>query len=115
MIGITLNNRYRIDAEIGQGGMGTVYLGYDTALKRQVAIKVLSKSDLGTEGRGKLISEAQTAAKLNHPNIVTVYDVGEEGLFPFIVMEYVEENRCMKSARRRSKKHWCSCARCAQA
>ncbi|MCJ7537458.1 MAG: serine/threonine-protein kinase, partial [Anaerolineales bacterium] len=97
MIGNILANRYRIDREIGQGGMGTVYLGYDTALERRVAIKVLSKSGLGTEGRGKLISEAQTAAKLNHPNIVTIYDVGEEDsstgfeqAFPFIVMEYVE-------------------------
>ena len=84
--------------------MGTVYLGYDTTLQRKVAIKVLSKSNLGTEGRGKLINEAQTAAKLNHPNIVTVHDVGEEGLYPFIVMEYVEEKRFMKRDRRPSKK-----------
>ncbi|MFL7892684.1 MAG: ABC transporter substrate-binding protein [Anaerolineales bacterium] len=90
MIGKILNQRYRIDAEIGQGGMGTVYLGYDTILKRQVAIKLLAKSDLGVEGREKLISEAQVAAMLNHSNIVTVFDVGEEDAFPFIVMEYVE-------------------------
>jgi predicted Ser/Thr protein kinase len=90
MIGRTFHDRYRIDSEIGQGGMGTVYRGYDRMLEREVAIKVLSKSGLGTEGRGKLLSEAQTAAKLNHPNIVTVHDVGKENETPFIVMEYVE-------------------------
>lgn len=90
MFGKTLNRRYRIDEEIGQGGMGTVYRGYDTVLERQVAIKVLSRSGLGTEGRGKLISEAQMAAKLNHPNIVTIHDVGEEEDIPFIVMGLVE-------------------------
>ena len=89
MIGTVLNNRYRIDKEIGQGGMGTVYLGFDIALERQVAIKALIKSGLGTEGRTKLINEAQIAAKLNHPNIVIIYDVGEEEN-PFIVMEYVD-------------------------
>jgi predicted ATPase/predicted Ser/Thr protein kinase len=92
MIGRILHDRYRIDSELGQGGMGTVYRGYDTALERQVAIKVLSRSGLGTEGRGKLINEAQTVAQLNHPNIVTVYDVGEEDRTPFIVMEYIEGN-----------------------
>ncbi|MGW8144743.1 MAG: protein kinase domain-containing protein [Anaerolineales bacterium] len=90
MIGKTLNDRYRIESEIGLGGMGIVYRGYDTTLERQIAIKVLSRSELGTEGSGKLINEAQTAAQLNHPNIVTVYDVGEEDGIPFIVMEYVE-------------------------
>jgi len=89
VIGKVLNNRYRIDKEIGQGGMGTVYLGFDIALERQVAIKALIKSGLGTEGRTKLINEAQIAANLNHPNIVTIYDVGEEEN-PFIVMEYVD-------------------------
>ncbi len=90
MLEKTLNNRYRIEAEIGQGGMGTVYRGFDTTLDRPVAIKVLSRSGLGTEGRSQLLDEAQMAAKLNHPNIVTVHDVGEEESIPFIVMEYVE-------------------------
>jgi predicted Ser/Thr protein kinase len=90
MIGRILNERYRIDAEIGQGGMGTVYRGFDSVLERKVAIKVLSRVDLGTEGRERLLSEAQMAAKLNHPNVVTVHDVGEEEGIPFIVMEYVE-------------------------
>jgi ABC-type oligopeptide transport system substrate-binding subunit/predicted Ser/Thr protein kinase len=90
VIGEILNERYRIDSEIGQGGMGTVYRGYDTILERQVAIKVLYKAGLGTEGRGQLINEAKITAKLNHPNIVTVHDVGLEGEIPFIVMEFVE-------------------------
>lgn len=97
MIGEVLNQRYRIESEIGHGGMGKVYLGYDTSLERRVAIKILFKNKLGTEGKRKLINEAQTAAKLNHPNIVTIYDVGEsissgdsERAIPFIVMEYVE-------------------------
>lgn len=90
MIGKILNNRYKVQNEIGQGGMGIVYFGYDNALEREVAIKVLTKSGLGTEGRGRLLSEAQMAAKLNHTNIITVYDVGEEDGVPFIVMEYVQ-------------------------
>jgi serine/threonine protein kinase len=97
MIGSILNERYWIDEEIGQGGMGTVYRGFDTTLDRQVAIKVLTISGLGTEGRAQLLDEAQMAAKLNHPNIVTIHDVGEAdlsgssgGSVPFIVMEYVE-------------------------
>jgi tetratricopeptide (TPR) repeat protein/predicted Ser/Thr protein kinase len=90
MIGTILNDRYRVDADIGQGGMGMVYRGYDTVLEREVAIKVLAKTGLGTEGRAQLLDEAQMTAKLNHPNIVTVHDVGEEEQTPFIVMEYVE-------------------------
>ena len=97
MIGTILNKRYQIDSEIGQGGMGTVYHGYDTALEREVAIKVIFGTGLGTEGRTRLLDEAQMAAQLNHPNIVTVFDVGEAGISgglgniaPFIVMEYVE-------------------------
>jgi serine/threonine protein kinase len=62
MIGSILNERYWIDEEIGQGGMGTVYRGFDTTLDRQVAIKVLTISGLGTEGRAQLLDEAQMAA-----------------------------------------------------
>src|SRR3970040_34005 len=99
MIGEILADRYRIDAELGRGGMGVVYRAHDILLDRAVAVKVLSDSGLGTEGRARLLREAQAAAKLNHPNIVTVYDAGEadpsglrdpKGLTPFIVMELVE-------------------------
>ncbi len=77
MIGTTLQNRYRLDAELGHGGMGTVYRAHDTLLDRDVAVKVLNDTGLGTEGRARLLREAQAVAKLNHPNIVAVHDAGE--------------------------------------
>ncbi len=85
VIGATIQNRYRIDAEIGRGGMGKVYRAHDIVLDRDIAVKVLSASAL--ENRARLLREAQAAAKLNHPNIVAVYDAGEWSGLPFIVME----------------------------
>jgi ABC-type oligopeptide transport system substrate-binding subunit len=91
MIGALLDERYRIDAELGRGAMAVVYRGHDTLLTRDVAIKVISNTAaLGTEGRARLLHEAQSAAQLNHPNIVSVYDAGEADGSPFIVMELVE-------------------------
>ncbi|MEE9616058.1 MAG: ABC transporter substrate-binding protein [Anaerolineae bacterium] len=90
MIGTLLNERYRLDAEIGRGGMGVVYRGLDTLLERPVAVKVMSAASLGTEGRARLLHEAQAAAKLNHPSIVSVYDAGEAEGVSFIVMELAE-------------------------
>jgi tetratricopeptide (TPR) repeat protein len=90
MIGITLQKRYRLEAELGRGGMGVVYQAYDTLLDRDVAVKLLSGSVLGSEGRVRLLREAQSAAQLNHPNIVAVYDAGEHEGTPFIVMELVD-------------------------
>jgi predicted Ser/Thr protein kinase len=84
-----LNQRYRLDAEIGRGGMGVVYRAHDMLLDRTVAVKVLTRRGLGSQGRARLLREAQAAAKLNHPNIVTVYDAGETDGLPFIVMEYI--------------------------
>ncbi|MBM2850650.1 MAG: hypothetical protein HW418_3592, partial [Anaerolineales bacterium] len=99
MIGATLHNRYRIDAELGQGGMGVVYRAHDTLLNRPVAVKVLSAAGLGTAGKARLLAEARAAARLNHPNIVAVHDAGEADpspgsgqAAPFIVMEFVEGN-----------------------
>ncbi|MBM2851143.1 MAG: hypothetical protein HW418_4085, partial [Anaerolineales bacterium] len=89
MIGEMLADRYRIDAELGRGGMGVVYRAHDTLLDRAVAVKVLSDSGLGTEGRARLLREAQAAARLDHPNIVSVYDAGETESMPFIVMQLV--------------------------
>src|SRR5512145_357169 len=90
MIGTSLQNRYRLDAELGQGGMGAIYRATDTLLQREVAVKVLSASSLGTAGRARLLREAQAVARLNHPNIVSLYDAGEADGTPFLVMELVE-------------------------
>jgi serine/threonine-protein kinase len=89
MIGSVLASRYRIDAKLGEGGMGVVYKAHDTLLDRPVAIKMLSPHLLGAEGLKRLLREAQSAAKLTHPNIVAVYDVLEHGDSRLIVMEYV--------------------------
>lgn len=90
MIGTVINNRYRLDAELGRGGMGMVYRGHDLILERPVAVKVLTEGGLGSEGRGRLLHEARLAAKLNHPNVVGIYDAGLAGTTPFVVMELVE-------------------------
>jgi predicted ATPase len=89
-VGATLNDRYRLEDEIGRGGMGTVYRAHDTTLNRDVAVKLLSNSGLGTEGRDRLLNEAQAIAQLSHPNIVSVFDAGEQDDTPYIVMEVIE-------------------------
>jgi serine/threonine-protein kinase len=83
--------KYKIQAEIGRGGMGAVYLGYDPALDRHVAVKVLPPHlAWQTELVERFLREARTAARLRHPNIVTIYDVGQEGENYYFVMEYLE-------------------------
>ena len=87
--------RYQLEREIGRGAMGKVYLGRDTAINRLVAIKAIplasefSDSELA-EARTRFFREAETAGRLNHPNIVTIYDVGEERGLAYIAMEYLK-------------------------
>lgn len=87
--------RYQLEREIGRGAMGVVHLGRDTAINRLVAIKAIplasefSESEL-TEARTRFFREAETAGRLNHPNIVTIYDVGEEHGLAYIAMEYLK-------------------------
>jgi len=90
MIGTLLRNRYRVDAQLGEGGMGVVYRAYDSLLQRPVAIKTLSPALFGEEGARRLIREAQSAAKLQHPQIVSIFDAVEEAGQFAIVMELVE-------------------------
>jgi predicted ATPase/predicted Ser/Thr protein kinase len=93
MLDSILNQRYRVEKELGQGGMGIVYQSYDELLERTVAVKILnesSKSRLGSAGRARLLHEAKAAGRLNHPNIVSIFDAGEADGAPFIVMEYIE-------------------------
>jgi eukaryotic-like serine/threonine-protein kinase len=83
--------RYRVERTLGQGGMAAVYLAHDSELDRAVAIKVLAEHLASDEAfRQRFLREARMAAKLSHPNIVHVYDQGEEDGQPFIVMEYVK-------------------------
>lgn len=91
--GTILRERYRLQSELGRGGMGTVYLATDLELQREVAVKVLSATSQSSEARDRLVREARAAAALNHPHIVTIHDVGESNGFPFLVMEFVSGPR----------------------
>lgn len=84
-----IETRYQLIEEIGRGGMGVVYRARDLHLERDVALKLLDRSTLGTEGQARLLREARAVAKLNHPNIVTVYDASELDGAPFLAMELV--------------------------
>lgn len=83
--------KYEIRAEVGRGGMGTVYLAHDPLLQRRVALKVLAPHLAGEPDLiERFLREARAAARLKHPNIVTIYDVGQEGSTYYFVMEYVD-------------------------
>jgi Tol biopolymer transport system component/predicted Ser/Thr protein kinase len=90
MVGRTLGH-YRIDSKLGEGGMGVVYRATDTRLDRRVAVKVLRPDAMADPVRKRrFIQEAKTASALNHPNIITVYDVHSDDGTDYIAMEYVE-------------------------
>lgn len=84
--------RYLVTRAIGQGAMGTVYLAEDPLLKRRLAIKVVrAAGEERDQALERFKREAEISAQLNHPNVVTIYDVGEAvGMGPFLAMEYVE-------------------------
>ena len=83
--------RHEIRARLGAGGMGEVYRAYDTRLQREVAIKILNRRIHERPGAlQRFEQEARAASALNHPNIATLYDIGEEPALPYIVMELVE-------------------------
>src|SRR5262245_61252101 len=83
--------KYQIVEQIGRGGMGSVYKAHDPLLKRPVALKVISSNvDVTDELRARFFREARACAQLNHPNIITIFDMGEDQGRLFIVMEYLE-------------------------
>lgn len=87
----TMVQHYRIVEKLGAGGMGEVYLAEDTKLKRQVALKFLSTQYVSdSDFKTRFMREAEATAKLNHPNIVTIYDVSEFQGRPFFAMELIE-------------------------
>ena len=100
--GQKINDRYEIVRSIGEGGMANVYLGYDTILDRNVAIKIL-RGDLSNDEKfvRRFQREALSASSLSHPNIVEMYDVGEDDGVYYIVMEYVEGQTLKQLLKRR--------------
>ncbi|MEU9572708.1 protein kinase [Streptomyces massasporeus] len=87
---VLLAGRYRLDVEIGRGGMGEVWRAYDETLARAVALKLLLPQDTDATATSRFRLEAQTAGRLNHPNVVGVLDFGEYDNRLYLVMELVE-------------------------
>ncbi len=104
MKGQKISDRYQIIKAIGEGGMANVYLAYDTILDRDVAVKVL-RGDLANDEKfvRRFQREALSASSLTHPNIVEVYDVGEDHGMYYIVMEYVEGRHLKDLIKKRGK------------
>src|SRR5215831_16715675 len=90
MVGRTISH-YTIEEKLGQGGMGVVYKARDTRLERLVAIKVLPPDKVtDPERKRRFVQESKAASGLNHPNIITIYDIGQADGVDFIAMEFVE-------------------------
>jgi eukaryotic-like serine/threonine-protein kinase len=90
-LGTLIGHRFRLEEQVGSGGMSTVFRAYDPALERLVAIKLMHRDiSTGSDQLERFRREARAVAQLNHPHVVTVIDVGEENGTPFIVFEYVE-------------------------
>ncbi|MEG0798959.1 MAG: Stk1 family PASTA domain-containing Ser/Thr kinase [Bacilli bacterium] len=102
--GSKINNRYQIIKTLGEGGMANVYLAYDTILNRNVAVKVL-RGDLAGDDKfvRRFQREALSASSLSHPNIVEMYDVGEDDGQYYIVMEYVDGKTLKQLTKKRGK------------
>src|SRR5690242_14868766 len=91
LVGTQLSGRYRLDAQVGAGGMSTVYRAFDATLERRVAIKLMHRDIAAdTDQLERFRREASAVAQLSHPHIVGVIDAGEEDGRPYIVVEYVE-------------------------
>jgi eukaryotic-like serine/threonine-protein kinase len=100
----TVAGRYEIERTLGGGGMAVVYLARDGELERSVALKVLADNLADdAELRHRFVREARLAARLSHPNVVRVYDAGEEGGRPFIVMECVDGESLAELVRREGR------------
>jgi len=98
---------YRLLRKLGEGGMGIVYLALDESLNRQVAVKALRTDKAVHPSTAKrFIREAQSAAKLNHPNVVTIYSVGTHADRPFIAMEYADGGSLAEKLRKSGPLYW---------
>lgn len=90
LIGQVLESRYRIDEEVGRGGMGVVYRGTDLTLSRPVAIKTILHNQSDEEGLNRFIREAKTLAQIEHTRLVPVYAVGQDEGYHYLVMKFLE-------------------------
>src|SRR5690348_11972993 len=104
LLGTTLNDRYRLEARIGSGGMSTVYRALDETLERQVAIKLMNREITSDSDQlERFRREARAVAQLSHPHIVGVIDAGEDEGRPYIVFEYVEGETLKERIRRNGR------------
>src|ERR1700754_1355190 len=81
---------YEILGRLGSGGMGLVFSAWDSRLHRDVAIKLLRDEYITTSARQRFLGEARAASRLNHPNICTIFDIGEQDGVPYMVMELLK-------------------------
>src|SRR5216683_792976 len=101
VLGTLLGGLYRLDAQIGRGGMSTVYLAFDTVLERRVAIKLMNREIASDSDQlERFRREARAVAQLSHPHVVGVIDAGEDEGRPYIVFEYVEGETLKERIRR---------------
>ena len=104
LVGRVLDGRYRVEARIARGGMATVYRALDTRLDRVVALKVMHQLFAENDQFvARFIREAKSAARLSHPNVVAVYDQGEDGGYVFLAMEYVQGRTLRDLLRERTR------------
>src|SRR5687768_13166977 len=101
---------YRVEAQLGEGGMGVVYRALDTKLNRPVAVKLLSDELADAAARRRFQREAQTASSLNHPHILTVHDAGDFQGRQYLVTEYIDGGTLKEWARppspTKDKRNW---------
>ncbi|WP_437686630.1 serine/threonine-protein kinase [Sorangium sp. So ce176] len=97
--------RFTVLDRAGQGGMGIVYAAYDPELDRRVALKLIAPGTFDPEGRSRLVREAQAMARLSHPNVVPIYEIGEHGRGVFVAMEFVD-GRTLRDLSREPPRAW---------
>ncbi|HOZ48266.1 MAG TPA: protein kinase [Candidatus Hydrogenedentes bacterium] len=102
-----VDHRFRFERELGRGGMGIVYLAHDTQLDRPVALKFLGSTVDGSEPfRERFLREAKSAAKVSHPNVVAIYDIGSDRGKVYLAMEYVDGESLHHIVQRRKRLPW---------
>lgn len=105
-VGTSLSGRYRLDAQVGSGGMSTVYRAFDTVLERQVAVKLMHRDIAHNPDQlERFRREARAVAQLNHPHVVGVIDAGEDDGMPYIVLEFIQGETLKERIRRFGRLH----------